>query len=222
MNTVVAEIVENAKQLLEMQNVVPITKTNPFPYQVSHLCITHRDLMCDIPAVDSGYVGFAYLHILSLTDEPSVLQIYSTICFYFNEKALGYREISKNLDLYVQTLNDAIILMNIGARSLCRTFAQAYGLEPSPYIDFSNIEMLPTYVRQVLLCEYSYFKELEIVLNVNGMSLNCDGFLAQLFDNGYFDEFGEHEHLFWIAKEIRRKAYNYAASKIDKGDIVFH
>ena len=228
MNDVVAEIVENAKHVMDMQEMIPITKTNPFLYQVLHLCLTNRDLMKEIPPVDCSYLGFAYMHILSLTDEPSVFQVYSTIGFYFNEKALSYKKLSENIGLYIQTLNDAIILMNIGARSLCRTFAQAYGTVPSKCVDFDNIETLPVYVRQILLCEYGYFKELETVLNICGASLDGDAqmlqryeFLKWLVSNGYFDEFGVQEHLFWIAKEIRRKVYVYAASKIDKGDIVF-
>ena len=71
-------------------------------------------------------------------------------------------------------------------------------------------------------------EELETVLNICGASLDGDvqmlqryEFLKRLVSNGYFDEFGVQEHLFWIAKEIRRKVYVYAASKIDKGDIVF-
>ena len=108
MNPIVEEIVKNAHLLVERQHIEPITKTNPYLYSVSHLCITNRELMGKIPAEDAGYLGFAYMNILSLTEEPSVFQIYSSICFYYNEKALTYAYTGdmKNTQMHVQTLND--------------------------------------------------------------------------------------------------------------------
>jgi hypothetical protein len=118
--------------------------------------------------------------------------------------------------------------MNIGARSLCRTFAQAQGLVSSNYINFNDLYSLPVYVKQILLCEYSYFMEFEAALANRGVSLSQDPQMAQRFDflkqlvvKGYFDEFGTKSDLHQKAKEIRKKVYDYAASKIEKGDIVF-
>lgn len=42
MNPIIDEIVRNAHQLYERQEIEPITKTNPFLCNVSHLCITNR------------------------------------------------------------------------------------------------------------------------------------------------------------------------------------
>ena len=230
MNSIIDNIVRNAHLLVENQKNEPITKTNPYLYNVSHLCITNRGLMGQIPAVEAGYLAFAYLQILNLTDEPKVFQIYSSICFYFTEKALiyGYTDDKNNDPIYAQTLNTALINMNIGARSLCRTFAQAQGLVPSNFIDFNDLYSLPVYVKQILLCEYSYFLEFESVLAYRGITLSQDPQMAQKFDflkqlvvKGYFDEFGTKSDLHQKAKEIRKKVYDYAASKIEKGDIVF-
>ena len=230
MNPIIEDIVRNAHKLYERQDVEPITKTNPFLYNVSHLCITNRELMGQIPAQEGGYLGFAYMHILDLTDEPSVFQIYSTISFYFIEKALQYGYVNDTgfSQIHVQTLNDALIIMNIGARSLCRTFAQAQGIEPSDYINFDNLYSLPSYVKQILLCEYSYFIEFEKALATVGITLNRDPQMYQRFNmlkkfvsTGFFEEFGADSSLYNKAKELRRLVYSYAASKIDKGDIIF-
>lgn len=114
MNPIVEEIVKSAHLLVEKQYEEPITKTNPYLYNVSHLCITNRELMGRIPAEDAGYLGFAYMNILSLTEDTSVHQIYSSICFYYNEKALIYAYTGDrvNSQMHVQTLNDSIILLN--------------------------------------------------------------------------------------------------------------
>ena len=109
MNPIIEDIVRNAHKLYERQDVEPITKTNPFLYNVSHLCITNRELMGQIPAQEGGYLGFAYMHILDLTDDSGVFQIYSTISFYFTEKALKYGYVNDTgySQIHVQTLNDA-------------------------------------------------------------------------------------------------------------------
>lgn len=230
MNNIIESIVRNAHLLVERQMVEPITKTNPYLYNVSHLCITNRDLLGQIPAEDCGYLAFAYMNILNLTDEPSVFQIYSTICFYFTEKALqyGYVEHNTKNTIYVSTLNTALINMNIGARSLCRTFAQAQGIIPSDYINFGNLNSLPIYVKQILLCEYSYFMEFEEVLSAKGIPIGLDqqmaqrhDFLKQCVKRGYFVEFGSEGNLYSKAKQIRKQVYEYAASKIELGDIIF-
>lgn len=230
MNSIVDNIVKNAHLLVENQAIEPITKTNPYLYNVLHLCIANRELMGQIPAVEAGYLAFAYLHILDLTDDSEVFQIYSTICFYYTEKALiyGYTDEKTNDPIYVQTINTALVNMNIGARSLCRTFAQAQGIVPSTYINFNDLNSLPVYVKQILLCEYSYFLEFESALAYKGISLSLDHQMVQRFDflknlvnKGYFDEYGTKSDLHRNAKEIRKKVYDYAASKIEKGDIVF-
>ena len=230
MNPIIEEIVNNSHLLVERQYVEPITKTNPYLYNVSHLCITNRELMGKIPAEDAGYLGFAYMNILSLTDEPSVLQIYSSICYYYNEKALTYAYVGdkKNTQMHVQTLNDTLILMNIGARSLCRTFAQAQGVVPSNYINFNNLNALPSYVKQILLCEYSYFIEFEKALAIKGIHIGRNPQMSQRYDfinncvnRGFFQEFGTKDQLYDKAKQIRKIVYQYTASKIEKGDIVF-
>lgn len=230
MNPIIEEIVRNAHKLYERQNTEPITKTNPFLYNVSHLCITNRELLGQIPAQECGYLGFAYEYILHLTDDPSVFQIYSTISFYFIEKALKYGYVNdKDYSLiHVQTLNDAMIIMNIGARSLCRTFAQAQRIVPSDYINFNNLYSLPSYVKQILLCEYSYFIEFEKAIATRGITIDRDPQLSQRYkvlkkfiSTGFFEEFGKESTLYNKAKEIRNIVYSYAASKIDKGDIVF-
>ena len=230
MNPIVEEIVKDAHLLVEKQREEPITKTNPYLYNVSHLCITNRELMGRIPAEDAGYLGFAYMNILSLTEDTSVHQIYSSICFYYNEKALIYAYAGDrvNSQMHVQTLNDSIILMNIGARSLCRTFAQAQGVAPSNYINFNNLHALPSYVKQILLCEYSYFIEFEKALATKGINIGRDpqmsqryNFIKDCVNRGYFQEFGQKEQLYDKAKQIRKIVYHYAASKLEKGDIVF-
>ncbi len=230
MNPIIEEIVRNAHKLYERQNTEPITKTNPFLYNVSHLCITNRELLGQIPAQECGYLGFAYEYILYLTDDPSVFQIYSTISFYFIEKALKYGYVNdKDYSLiHVQTLNDAMIIMNIGARSLCRTFAQAQRIVPSDYINFNNLYSLPSYVKQILLCEYSYFIEFEKAIATRGITIDGDPQLSQRYkvlkkfiSTGFFEEFGKESTLYNKAKEIRNIVYSYAASKIDEGDIVF-
>lgn len=230
MNSIVDRIVRNAHLLIDNQRFEPITKTNPYLYRVLDFCINNKELMGQIPAKDCGFLAFAYLHILDLTDDSDVFQIYSSICFYFTEKALiyGYTDDKNNDPIYAQTLNTALINMNIGARSLCRTFAQAQGLVPSNFIDFNDLYSLPVYVKQILLCEYSYFLEFESVLAYRGITLSQDPQMAQRFDflkqlvvKGYFDEFGTKSDLHQKAKEIRKKVYDYAASKIEKGDIVF-
>ncbi len=230
MNSIVDNIVRNAHLLVENQKNEPITKTNPYLYNVSHLCITNRDLMGQIPAKDCGFLAFAYLHILDLTDDSDVFQIYSSICYYYTEKALlyGYLEEQDRNVNYAHTLNTALANMNIGARSLCRTFAQAQGLVLSNYINFNDLYSLPVYVKQILLCEYSYFLEFEAALAYQGVSLSQDPQMVQRFDflkqlavNSFFDEFAPKSELHHKAKEIRKKVYEYAASKIEKGDIVF-
>ncbi len=230
MNSIIDEIVRNAHLLLEKQHEVPITKFNPYLYNVSHLCLTNRSLIRDIPDDAAGYLGFAYMNILSLTDEPSVYQIYSTLSFYFNEKALIYVYIGnrENSSMHVQTLNDSLIIMNIGARSLCRTFAQAQGIVPSNYINFENLYSLPSYVKQILLCEYSYFIEFEKALATKGISINLDSqvyqrykFIMECVSRNYFEEFGSIDQLYIKAKQIRLTVYKYAASKIERGDIIF-
>ena len=171
--------------------------------------------MGQIPAQECGYIGFAYMNILNLTDEPKVFQIYSTISFYF-------------LEIHVQTLNDALIIMNIGARSLCRTFAQAQGIVPSNYINFENLYSLPSYVKQILLCEYSYFVEFVEALETKGITIERDpqmyqryNLLKQFVSTGFFEEFGTANSLYNKAKEVRSLVYSYAASKIEIGDIIF-
>ena len=233
MNTIVENIVRNAHLLVDRRDVEPITKTNPYLYNVSHLCITNRELMGQIPAEDAGYLAYAYLNILDITDEASVFQIYSSICFYYTEKALSYGYVGDNVDdpMYIQTLNTALIIMNIGARSLCRTFAQAQGMVPSNYINFNNLGALPVYVKQILLCEYSYFlefKEALSSLSKKGISMGYDRQIDQRFDflkqsiaHGFFEEFGTKENLYGKAKHIRKQVYGYVASKIERGDIAF-
>jgi hypothetical protein len=87
---------------------------------------------------------------------------------------------------------------------------------------------LPSYVKQILLCEYSYFIEFEKALATRGISLNRDPQMYQRFNmlkkfvsTGFFEEFGTESTLYNKAKEIRSIVYSYAASKIDKGDIIF-
>ncbi len=230
MNPIIEEIVRNAHKLYERQNTEPITKTNPFLYNVSHLCITNRELMGQIPAQEGGYLGFAYMNILDLTDDSRVFQIYSTISFYFLEKALKYGYVNDTdfSPIHVQTLNDALIIMNIGARSLCRTFAQAQGIVPSNYINFDNFYSLPSYVKQILLCEYSYFIEFIEALETRGITIDREPQMYQRFNmlkkfvsTGFFEEFGTASSLYNKAKEVRSLVYSYAASKIEKGDIIF-
>lgn len=230
MKKIIEEIVESSHLLFERQNVLPITKTNQYLYNVSHLCVTHRELIGKIPAADCGYLGFAYMHILSLTNEPIVLQTYSTMAFYFNEKFLEYGCVGElaNSSMHVQTLNDALIVMNIGARFLCRTFAQAQGIEPSAYVDFNNLKHLPMYVKQILLCEFSYFAEIEEILTANGLSLDMDeqmhsrcNFIENLVLDGYFGDIGAQDELYGIARKLRKEVFEYASRKIDKGEMLF-
>lgn len=232
MNTIIENIVRNARLLYQNQNTELITKTNPYLYAVSHTCITNRELMCQVPAKDSGYVGFAYLQILDLTDEPSVFQTYSTITFYFLEKAIryGYKGEDKKDKMYIQILNDAIIDMNIGAQSICRTFAQTYNRIPSNYINFSDLNTLPNYVREVLIVEFSYFVEFEEALKLSNINIEDNYQIYQRYktlknfiSQGYFSFAGvtNQKEAFAKGMEIRSDVYAYVARKMEKGDIVF-
>lgn len=228
MEQLIKYVIENARLLVENQYTVPITKTNPYLYNVSHTCMTNKEIMGQIPAQYAGYVGFAYMHILSLTSETIVHQTYSTISFYFLEKTIRCASTETYKDIpYVETLNSAIILMNIGARSIYRTFAQAYGRKPNDYVNFTSLHNLPVYVKEVLLCEYSYFVELENVLTLltalmgDNTILKRYDFLKNCINEGYFDEIGLPNELYSKAKQIRERVYNYAAKKIEKGEIVF-
>lgn len=230
MNNIIEEVVRNAHHLLEKINEEPITKTNPYLCKVLGLCVTNREIIGRIPAQDAGYLGFAFKNILDLTDEPSVFQTYSSICFYFLEKALkfGYVDAMVNTSMHLQTLSDAIIIMNIGARSLCRTFAQAKGIQPSFYIDFNNLDTLPIYVKQILLCEYSYFIEFEKLLETRKTSMTFNlqmyqryNYLKRIVGDGYFLQFGSNEDLYLKAIQIRHGVYSYVAAKIESGDILF-
>ena len=46
-------------------------------------------------------------------------------------------------------------------------------------------------------------------------------FIKDCVNRGYFQEFGQKEQLYDKAKQIRKIVYHYAASKLEKGDIVF-
>lgn len=230
MNRILDEIISNAHLLVERQMYEPITKTNPYLYNVSHLCITNRQLMGQIPPIDAGYLAFAYLNIFDLTDEPSVLPIYSSICLYYAEKGLtfGYIGRNENIPIHISTLNSVIILMNIGARSLCRTFARAQNMTPCNYIDFDNLDNLPIYVKQILLCEYSYFIEFEDALASEGLSIEEDrqmalryNFIKQKMSQGFYEGISSKDLLYSKAKQIRKQVFEYIASKIEVGDIIF-
>lgn len=228
MNPIIERIAQNARLLFENQNIERITKTNPYLYAVSHLCITNRELMGQIPAEDAGYVGFAYMNILDLTEDSSVFQIYSTISFYFTEKAIRYGLSSYEDEMKVQILNDALIIMNLGAQTICRTFAQAQGMTPRDYVNFNDLNRLPNYVREVLLVEYSYFIEFEKALRTIGMRVSDDMGLNRRYDilkhfvqTGFFDGICSRNELYEKGLEIRKTVYEYADRKLQKGDIAF-
>lgn len=45
--------------------------------------------------------------------------------------------------------------------------------------------------------------------------------LKKFVSTGFFEEFGTASSLYNKAKEVRSLVYSYAASKIEKGDIIF-
>lgn len=230
MDPIIQNVVKNAKLLYQNMSSEPITKTNPYLYAVSHGCLTHRDIMWQVPAEEAGYVGFSFLQILDLTDDTSVFQIYSTITFYYLEKALmfGFVDSDRTKEKYVLTLNSAIIDMNIGAQSICRTFAQAQGMTPGRYIDFSNLNALPDYVRDVLLAEYSYLVEMEQALKLLNSRIECNvqvnqryKFLKDIIGQGYFSGVRLQSEAYNKGKSIRARVYKYVSEKIEEGDIIF-
>lgn len=228
MNPIVEQISQNARMLFKKQHIERITKTNQYLYAVSHLCITNRELMGQIPAEDAGYVGFAYLHILDLTEDSSVFQIYSTLGFYYTEKAIRYGFQSYDNQMKVQILDHAIVIMNLGAQTICRTFAQAQGKKPYDYVNFDDLSRLPNYVREVLLVEYSYFIEYEKALRTIGLKVSDDkaserryGILKHFVQIGFFDGICSRDELYEKGLEIRKTVYKYADSKLQKGDIIF-
>ena len=90
MDPIVNRIIENAHMLIENEQFEPINKYNRHLIEVQHNCLHNPMLMGRIPAEDAGDVGIAFFYILDLTDESniSVYPTYSSISFYFLQKAL--------------------------------------------------------------------------------------------------------------------------------------
>jgi hypothetical protein len=70
--------------------------------------------------------------------------------------------------------------------------------------------------------------EFEKALATKGIHIGRDPQMSQRYDfindcvsRGFFQEFGTKDQLYDKAKQIRKIVYQYTASKIEKGDIVF-
>lgn len=239
MNTVINSIIENAHLLVNNQQFEPINKYNDHLINVQHLCLHNPKVMGMIPAEDAGDVGIAFYHLLDLTGEEyiSVYPTYSSISFYFLQKAI-YQDSKKitfnEHDKFITTM---IKLMNIGARPFSRTIARAYGKEPSDFVNYGDWQNLPPYVKMVLLIEYSYFKDMmkylkgsnslfDIFIEVSQEARLRYNFLVDCARNGYFDNiFNEGQLDNWQiiqkAETVKKKVFNYVSSKIEVGDFIF-
>lgn len=231
---IIRKIAESAHSLIKNEHTVAITKYNPYLVDVLHLCIHNQDLIGGINAHDAGDVGVAFMYILNLTDDSNseVFPTYSSISFYFMQKYLNQgSDIIQDTE-HVRILTNMIFLMNIGARSFCRTIAYAYNQNPSDYIDFSDLKGLPSYVKKVLILEFGYFKELYDVFNSNpafsafgiGMSNELQTrfhFLKECVINGLFDGIETEEQCVIEADKVKAKVYGYTSRKIERGNIFF-
>ena len=239
MDPTVSRIIGSAHMLIENEQFEPINKYNRHLIEVQHNCLHNPMLMGQIPAEDAGDVGIAFFHLLDLTDESniSVYPTYSSISFYFLQKALNQGRKAMSLVEHDRYITSMIKLMNIGARSFCRTIARAYGIEPSNYINFADWQHLPAYIKMVLLLEYSYIKAMLKQTNVlddvidiyyeisQEVRLRYD-FLATCARNGYFDDIFEEGALDgWQildrAEKVKKKVFNYVSMKIESGDFIF-
>ena len=239
MDPIVNRIIENAHMLIENEQFEPINKYNRHLIEVQHNCLHNPMLMGRIPAEDAGDVGIAFFYLLDLTDESniSVYPTYSSISFYLLQKALYQGREAMSLVEHDRYITSMIKLMNIGARSFCRTIARAYGIEPINYINFADWQHLPAYIKMVLLLEYSYIKAMLKQTNVlddvidiyyeisQEVRLRYD-FLTTCARNGYFDDIFEEGALDgWQiqdrAEKVKKKVFNYVSMKIESGDFIF-
>lgn len=235
MNNIVTLITDNAHLLVSKENDIPITKYNPYLIKVLQLCYENKHLMGEIPSEDAGDVGIAFYHILSLTDEEDfiVYPTYSSISFYYLQKHLNQKDVYRNSVDDIKILDKMIRLMNIGARSFCRTIAKSFGLVPADYINFSNWKELPEYVKNVLLLEYSYFVEMKhqmendsmfqfLSLGLSTDSSNRYNFLLNCVHSGYFKNITNEVTAITKANDIKEIVYRYVNEKITTGDILFN
>ena len=235
----VRDIINSAHLMLENQEFEPINKYNRHLMNVQHLCLHNPMLMREIPAEDAGDVGIAFLYLLDLTGEEyiNVFPTYASISFYFLQKCLYRGYDTMKLGEHDHYITNMIKLMNIGARPFCHTIARTYNIEPNNYINFANWQHLPSYVKMVLLMEYSYFKDMmkhliesdNVLTSYTSVSEEARlryNFLTECASNGYFyDIFNEGPLDNWQilekAEKVKKKVFNYVNSKIEVGDYVF-
>lgn len=231
---VINDIVENAHNLLKHEYDTPITKYNPYLVNVSHLCITNKEILSMIPDRDAGDVGIAYLYMLDLLDtsKAQIFPTYSTLSFYFMQKCLFLGNDILPSTEYMKILSKLIKLMNIGALSFYRSVARAYNEMPAHYFDVSNLYGLPGYVKKILLLELSYFYDLKSELERNttyhasGFEMSPEfrnrlGFLRGLEADGYFVEFIGSNTISDTANSIRKRVFEFADKIVSAGEFYF-
>lgn len=238
-NIMVNQIIASAHLMLENKDFEPINKYNKHLMDVQHMCLHHPLLMREIPAEDAGDVGIAFLYLLDLTGEEyiSVFPTYASISFFFLQKCLYRGYDTMKLCEYNRYITNMIKLMNIGARTFCHTVARAYNIEPDNYINFVNWQHLPSYVKMVLLMEYSYFKDMmkhliesdNVMTSYTSVSKEARlryNFLAECASNCYFDDIFndgalDNWQILEKAEIVKKTVFNYVNAKIEVGDYIF-
>lgn len=174
-------LTKHAKKAVEL---FYINRSEAIKHLAEILRVTYLDTskLKEVEKQHAGVLGRAYIHLLDCIDDSKYFQTLSTLGYYFSSKAIEYNPTD------IIALEGRIIGLNLGARSFYRTIASALNMSFSIYVDFSDIQTLPTYVKYVLMLEYWSLSLLENCIPIlpNDMLMR-KSWLNNMVENGYFN-----------------------------------
>ncbi len=178
--------------------------------KILELTYTQPDFLSRVPLESAGAVGQAYLNLLDLVEEQDFFQTLSTLGYYFISCGLNYNRHDCNL------LGKRIIILNLGARSFCRTIAKAKELYLPDNVDFSDWKHLPKAVKYVLMLEYSSFRELQTMALIPHDMLMRKQWLYGAVKEGYFDDICSIDEVADFALTLHDDVMVYLNTEITK------
>jgi tetratricopeptide (TPR) repeat protein len=170
-------------------------------------------LLKDIPEKDFGLVGKAFLCLLDRVNDEDFFQTLSTLSYYFLSKDIDY---SNNPKTYV----DRILVLNLGARTFCKTVAKATNQDIPTYINFNNMSNLPIPVKDILLMELYDFSVLPRQLMINDY-MNRKNALENLARENIFSSICSNKEILSKGHELHKIVFAYIEREVIVNGVVF-
>jgi len=185
--------------------------------KILELTFTQPDFLSKVPNESAGTIGQAYLNLLDIVGEQKIFQTLSTLCYYFISRGLDYNHHDYNL------IDKRILILNIGAQTLCRTIAKAKGLSLPNYIDFFDWQHFPVAVKYVLILEYKDLEKLKSMVVLPHDVFVRKQWLDGAVKGGYFNDICPIDKVLNFALTLHSDVMEYLEDEIvQKGTFYFY